>query len=265
MTLLDGEKVAAARLKKLKRVVGKLKRLPQLAIVFAGDDPGSAVYVRQKQRVGESVGILVAVHREAHPSTAHLRSMVERLGKESRVDGIIVQLPLPKTVSTNLVLSAIPADKDVDGLVGSQFVPPTPAGILALLEAYSIKLKDKRVAIWGRGALVGRPLATLLVERGAWVTCIHRQTPNPAAVSVKADIVIAATGVSGIVKGSMVKRGAVVIDAGWGRRGKHIVGEVDFASVAKKTSAITPVPGGVGPMTVAMLMENVVKAYDLRR
>jgi methylenetetrahydrofolate dehydrogenase (NADP+)/methenyltetrahydrofolate cyclohydrolase len=265
MLLLDGEKVAAARLKKLRRVVAKLKRPPQLAIVLAGRNEAGEVYVRQKQRVGKSVGITVSIVRDHRPTTTSLCRALARLGQDVRVDGIIVQLPLPNGVDTNRVLSALPRAKDVDGLVGPYFVPPTPAGILSLLEAYSISVAGKHTVIWGRGELVGKPLATLMVERGAWATCVHRSTRNPGRVSAQADIVIAATGVARLIRASMVKKGAVVIDAGWSRQGGKIVGDVDFIAVSKKASAITPVPGGVGPMTVVMLMENIVKAYDRRR
>ena len=264
MLILDGEKVAAVRLKKLKAVVARVKRPPHLAIVLAGTNEGSEAYVRQKQRVGKQVGIAVSLHRDPHPTTERIARLVRRLGRDQAVDGIIVQLPLPKGIATDEILLDVAKAKDVDGLVpGSPFIPPTPAGILALLDGYRIPVAGKHVVLWGRGELVGKPLGMLLMERGAWVTFIHRDTPNPEQVSRKGDILVSATGVTRLIRASMVKKGAVVIDVGWGREAGRIVGEVDFGPVSKKADAMSPVPGGVGPMTVVMLIENVV--YAARR
>jgi methylenetetrahydrofolate dehydrogenase (NADP+)/methenyltetrahydrofolate cyclohydrolase len=272
---LDGEQVAERHIARLRRVVATFSRAPHLAIVLVGRDPASVAYVRQKELLGARIGIRVSVHRPKERTTARVASFVRQLSRNQKVDALIVQLPLSARLDTLTILEAIDPTKDVDGLhplnrgyflAGTPlYIPPTPLGILELLDFYRVRLSGKRVVIVGRGALVGKPLAMLLMDRGALVTWAHRKTPDLTRVTREADVIVMATGVPRLLTSSMVRRGAVVIDAGWTRLGGKICGNVDFASVARRAGALTPVPGGVGPMTVVSLMENVIKAYRANR
>lgn len=250
-------------------------RTPGLAAVQVGDDPASKVYVRTKMKTCAEVGIY-SEHIELPASTSEteLLARIRALNADPRIHGILIQLPLPKHIATDRVLEAVAPEKDVDGfhpcnvglLVTGQprFVPCTPAGVMAMLEAEGIALDGREAVIVGRSNIVGKPMAMLLLQKGATVTICHSRTQGLDAHTRRADIVVAAVGRPQLVGADMVKPGAVVIDVGINRLpdGK-LVGDVAFQSLLGRASHITPVPGGVGPMTVTMLMANTVQAAEL--
>lgn len=272
----------------VKEMQGKHGVTPGLAAVLVGDDPASAVYVRNKRRACDEVGMVSETfHLPAESSTAEAVECVDRLNRDPRFHGILVQLPLPRQVDEQTVIETISPDKDVDGLhphnVGKlvqgipDFVPGTPAGIREILVRYGQTqgLKDypagQHVVICGRSSIVGRPLANLLMQRqegaNATVTVCHTRTRDLPSFTRSADILVAATGQPAMITADMVREGAVVIDVGITRvedpsrrRGYRLQGDVDFEPVAAKAAAITPVPGGVGPMTIAMLLVNTLTA-----
>ena len=273
--LIDGKVVAKAVKEEVRSRVEALKARgirPGLATVLVGDDPASHVYVRNKQRTCEELGMHSVGHNlPATTSQADVLALIDRLNRDPAIHGILVQLPLPKPLRSEPILYAVSPDKDVDGLhpvnVGKlmmgepRFVPCTPAGIMAMLDYYKLPIEGKTAVVVGRSNLVGKPVAMLLLHRHATVTICHSKTPDLAEVCRRADILVAAVGKARFIRGEMVKEGAVVIDVGINRQpdGK-LVGDVDFEAVAAKASWITPVPGGVGPMTIAMLMQNTMLA-----
>ena len=257
---------------------------PGLAVILVGDNPASASYVRGKTKAAAEVGIASdTLHFDTSISEAELLAEIARLNEDDGVDGILVQLPLPDHINPSRVLNAIRPDKDVDGfhpvnagrlLLGEPgFVPATPAGILELLRRSGIETTGKHAVVVGRSNIVGRPLAALLLHRGidATVTVCHSRTQDLAALTRTADILVAAIGRPRYITADMVREGAVVIDVGINRvddpshpRGYRLVGDVDFEAVAKKAGWITPVPGGVGPMTIALLLRNTLYAAQRR-
>lgn len=255
-------------------------RRPGLAVVLVGENPASATYVKSKIAACQAAGIESFHHKlPAETSQVELEKLVHELNSDERVDGILVQLPLPDHVNTRDVLSLIDADKDVDGLTSVNqgrlnlgedgLFPCTPLGVMELLASQNVEIKGKQAVVLGRSALVGKPVAMLLLAKDATVTLCHSRTKDLDKVCANADILVAAVGRANMVKGSWVKPGAVVIDVGINRvedeNGKgRLTGDVDFAEAAQRASAITPVPGGVGPMTVAMLLSNTVKSYKKR-
>lgn len=273
--LIDGKVVAKAVKEEVRSRVEALKARgirPGLATVLVGDDPASHVYVRNKQRTCEELGMHSVGHElPATTSQADLLALIDRLNRDPAIHGILVQLPLPKPLRSEPILYAVSPDKDVDGLhpvnIGKltmgepRFVPCTPAGVMAMLDYYKLPIEGKTAVVVGRSNLVGKPAAMLLLHRHATVTICHSKTPDLAAVCRRADILVAAMGKARFIREEMVKEGAVVIDVGINRQpdGK-LVGDVDFEAVAAKASWITPVPGGVGPMTIAMLMQNTMLA-----
>ncbi len=273
--LIDGKVVAKAVKEEVRSRVEALKARgirPGLATVLVGDDPASHVYVRNKQRTCEELGMHSVGHElPATTSQEELLALIDRLNRDPAIHGILVQLPLPKPLRSEPILYAVSPEKDVDGLhpvnVGKlmmgepRFVPCTPAGVMAMLDYYKLPIEGKTAVVVGRSNLVGKPAAMLLLHRHATVTICHSKTPDLAAVCRRADILVAAMGKARFIRGEMVKDGAVVIDVGINRQpdGK-LVGDVDFEAVAAKASWITPVPGGVGPMTIAMLMRNTMLA-----
>ena len=273
--LIDGKVVAKAVKEEVRSRVEALKARgirPGLATVLVGDDPASHVYVRNKQRTCEELGMHSVGHNlPATTSQVDVLALIDRLNRAPAIHGILVQLPLPKPLRSEPILYAVSPDKDVDGLhpvnVGKlmmgepRFVPCTPAGIMAMLDYYKLPIEGKTAVVVGRSNLVGKPVAMLLLHRHATVTICHSKTPDLAEVCRRADILVAAMGKARFIRGEMVKEGAVVIDVGINRQpdGK-LVGDVDFEAVAAKASWITPVPGGVGPMTIAMLMQNTMLA-----
>lgn len=248
----------------------KDERQPCLAIVTAGDDPASAVYVRKKILACDKVGIvwnhIVCPAEDASNET--LIECIERLNSNDNVDGIIVQLPLPKNCDEDVVLSHISPYKDVDGLTrnGSDFFTPcTPKAVMEILNYYDIPVKGKHVVIVGRSKLVGKPLAKLMLDSDATVTVCHSKTEDLKSITSTADILVVAIGKPNFISPDYVKEGAVVIDVGINRTIDGIRGDVYHDGVESKCSCITPVPGGVGPVTVAMLIENTMEAWRLRR
>lgn len=248
--------------------------VPGLATVLVGDDPASCLYVGNKERACEDVGMRSFGHRlPASTAQAELLACVRALGDDPRVHGILVQLPLPAPLEARAVIEAVAPEKDVDGLhplnqgrlmAGEPGLRPcTPLGVLRLLDEVGAELRGARAVVIGRSALVGKPVALLLLERHATVTLCHSRTVDLAAEVSRADVVIAAAGKAGLVRGEWIRPGAVVIDVGMNRGpdGK-LCGDVDFAAARDRAGHITPVPGGVGPMTVAMLLANTVTAAE---
>ena len=276
--LIDGKSLAASVRASLKNRIAALANhgvRPGLAAVLVGDDPASRVYVRNKARACEETGVRSDVH--AFPddvSEGELLACVARLNADPAVHGIIVQLPLPQRLAANRILAAVSPAKDVDGFHAANlgalvrgepgFVPGTPGGVMRLLAHAGVALAGRNAVIIGRSTIVGKPLALLLLQKDATVTICHSRTPDLAAATQRADVLIAAVGKAKLVTAAMVKRGACVIDVGINRLADgSLAGDVDFAAVREIAGSITPVPGGVGPMTVAMLMDNTVQAAEL--
>jgi len=279
MTLIDGKKISQeirdALVDDVARVKQQTGKVPGLAVVLVGEDPASAVYVRNKNKTCQALGFQSFEHvLPETTSEAELLALVEALNADDNVHGILVQLPLPRQIDSEKVLRAILPEKDVDGfhptnmgqlVVGrSLLVPCTPLGVITLLDRYGIGIEGKHAVVLGRSNIVGKPVSLLLLARNATVTICHSRTRDLPGVTRQADILIAAVGRANFVTGDMVKDGAVVIDVGINRVDGKLVGDVDFNAVEKKASFITPVPGGVGPMTIAMLMENTMKAFRAR-
>ncbi len=283
--VIDGTAIAAAMRAELKdeaAALAKRKIVPGLAVVLVGENPASQVYVRMKKKGCAEVGVQSFSHQlPTTCSEKRLLDLIAKLNGDPRVHGILVQLPLPKHIGEAKVISAIDPAKDVDGfhpvnvgrmLTGDpSFLPCTPAGCQALLMRSGFNPAGQHVVIVGRSNIVGKPLAAILMQKApgadATVTVCHSRTHNLAAITRSADILIAAIGVPGFVKADMVRPGAVVIDVGVNRvddpsteKGYKLVGDVDYDAVAKKAAAITPVPGGVGPMTIAMLLKNTIES-----
>ncbi|MDE7450663.1 MAG: bifunctional methylenetetrahydrofolate dehydrogenase/methenyltetrahydrofolate cyclohydrolase FolD [Alistipes sp.] len=255
----------------------KFGRTPHLAVVLVGDDPASVSYVTGKAKAAAEVGIRnTTLRRPATISESELLGLIAQLNADSDVDGILVQLPLPKHIDTDRVIAAIDRAKDVDGFHPANVaalwqkqpctLPCTPKGILRLLRAAEVEIEGRQAVVVGRSNIVGLPVAKLLLDENATVTIAHSRTPDLGAVTRQADILVVAVGRPKFIKGDMVREGAAVIDVGVNRdpdTGK-LCGDVDFAEVAPRASVITPVPGGVGPMTICCLMENTIECF-LRR
>lgn len=278
--IIDGKATAASIKEDVKvRVEGiqvKYGRKPTLAVIIVGEDPASQVYVRNKVRAAGYVGInsrLIAMSEDT-PESA-LIEKIESLNSDSDVDGILVQLPLPRQIDESRAIDAIAREKDVDGLhvlnVGSLWLgrscmkPCTPEGIIRLIKSTGMEIKGKLAVVVGRSDIVGKPTAKLLLDENATVVIAHSRTADLKAVTSLADILVVAVGREKVVTGDMIKPGAVVIDAGTNRNSEgKLCGDVDFESASGVASYITPVPGGVGPMTIAMLMENTVECFLAR-
>ncbi|MFQ5560766.1 MAG: bifunctional methylenetetrahydrofolate dehydrogenase/methenyltetrahydrofolate cyclohydrolase FolD [Nitrospinota bacterium] len=274
--LIDGKEIAK-RLRgeiavEVEKLQGSSGKAPGLAVVLVGEDPASAVYVRNKKRACEETGIRSISHDlSKETSEKELLDLIEELNSDPAVNGILVQLPLPGHMSSDRVLEAISPEKDVDGFhpqnvgrlaIGRPgLVSCTPAGVMELLDRSEIEISGKNVVIIGRSNIVGKPAAQLFLNRHATVTICHSKTADICANASAADIIVAAVGKAAFVKAPMVKEGAVVIDVGINRDAQGLVGDVDFENVRKKASYITPVPGGVGPMTIAMLLKNTLTAF----
>lgn len=278
--ILDGKALAAEIRSEVKTQVAALAEKgvsTALAVILVGDDSASQVYVRNKIKACADTGIRSLEFRmPAETTQQQLLAKIAELNADESVDGILVQLPLPKQINADAVISAIDPAKDVDGfhvanagalVTGKQgFVPCTPFGVMRLIEKSGVNPRGKSAVIVGRSNIVGKPMALLLLAADATVTVAHSCTPDLSAVTRNADILVAAVGRAKLIKADMVKPGAVVIDVGMNRdeNGK-LCGDVDFAEVKEISGSITPVPGGVGPMTIAMLMQNTVLAAQMRR
>lgn len=291
MTILDGKKISDQIKEEIAAEVAKMKekreKVPHLAAVLVGDDGASLTYVGSKVRSCRKVGFeSTLIHLPAETTEAELLEQVYRLNGNRDIDGYIVQLPLPKHIDEQKVLLAVHPDKDVDGfhptnfgkmaLDMPSFIPATPFGIMELLRRYKVATDGKHCVVIGRSHIVGRPISILMSQKGdaanATVTLTHSRTRNLKEITLQADIVISALGVPGFLKADMVKEGAVIIDVGITRvadpskeRGYYLSGDVDYTAVGKKASYITPVPGGVGPMTIAMLLKNTLLARERHR
>lgn len=273
---MNGKALAAKKKKEIRENTAKLRRQPGLAVILVGDNPASQVYVRNKEKDCEECGILCYDYRLPQDATQdEVLELVEKMNNYGAVDGILVQLPLPPQIDERVVLEAIAPDKDVDAFhpenVGrimqgqAYYKPCTPAGVMEILHEYGIDPAGKHCVVVGRSNIVGKPMAMLLLHEDATVTICHSKTTDLKAQCLQADILISAVGRQNLITADMVKPGAVVIDVAMNRNedGK-LCGDVDFAAVSEVASYITPVPGGVGPMTRAMLMENTYKAAKCR-
>ncbi|MBI5755204.1 bifunctional 5,10-methylenetetrahydrofolate dehydrogenase/5,10-methenyltetrahydrofolate cyclohydrolase [Candidatus Peregrinibacteria bacterium] len=277
MQILDGRKVASLILSELTNEVVLLNKKnvqPKLVIISVGENPASALYIRAKQHACKKIGILSDLLKfPENLTTEALISTIQSLNTDSSVHGIIVQLPLPKTISTPLVIRAILPKKDVDGFhaynLGKMFLstefedlaPSTPSGIVRLLEHYEITFEGKEVTVVGHSNIVGKPISVMLLNRNATVTICHIYTKDLAKHTRNAEILIVAVGKPGLITADMVRSGVIAVDVGINRLPDgSVCGDIDFLNVSKKATFITPVPGGVGPMTVACLLENVVKS-----
>lgn len=273
--LLKGKEVSDRIKDELKEQVAELKSKgtePGLAVILVGDDPASKVYVNNKKKACEYIGIKSFEYLLPGETTeTELLELIEKLNADPEVSGILCQLPLPGHIDETVVINAIDPSKDVDAFhpvnVGKimtgdyDFVPCTPAGVMELIKESGVDVEGKECVVVGRSNIVGKPMAMLLLHKNGTVTICHSRTADLAEKTKKADILVAAVGIPNFIKGDMIKPGAVVIDVGINRIApKKLVGDVEFETAEKVASAITPVPGGVGPMTIAMLMRNTVKA-----
>ncbi len=276
MVLIDGKKVSAEVRNRLAGETQELKKktgkVPGLATVLVGDDPASAIYVRNKNKICRELGFQSFENQlPSNTSEEQLLNLIDELNSNQEVHGILVQLPLPDQIDSEKILQALDPKKDVDGfhpinvgklVVGNALLTPcTPTGIIELLDHYGIEISGKHAVVVGRSNIVGKPVSMLLLQRNATITICHSRTKNLKEVTRCADILVAAVGRAHFVTEEMVSEGAVVIDVGINRVDGKLTGDVDFEPVSKKASYITPVPGGVGPMTIALLMENTLKAF----
>ena len=272
-TILDGKGVAEEIKESLKKKVMELSKKPGLAAIIVGDNPASKVYVDIKQKTCAEVGIYSERYNLPEETTEkQLLELIDKLNQSAKIHAILVQMPVPKHIDEKKVLSAINVEKDVDGfsahntqlLVAGQEgnVPCTPKGIIRLLEHYKVPVEGKHAVVIGRSVIVGKPVALMLLNRNATVTVCHSKTQNLPVITNQADILVAAIGKPKFITANMVKQGACVIDVGINKIDGKLVGDVDFEAVKSKASSITPVPKGVGPMTVAMLLENTIICYE---
>lgn len=274
--LINGKQTAADIEEKLKQTIADFPSAPQLAIILVGNDEPSLIYVRNKQKAAAKIGLLSQLyHLDENISETELLEIIQQLNEDDTVNGIIVQLPLPKHLNTNRIINAISPLKDVDGfhpyntglLQNNEkpyFIAATPLGIMKLIKTIVPELTGKNVVLIGASLIVGRPLATLLLNQNCTVTITHAQTQNIKELTSKADILVAACGVAKLVKADWIKENSILIDVGINRDNGKLCGDIDFDDVKNKALAITPVPGGVGPMTIAMLLSNTVDAYLLQ-
>lgn len=272
MTNIDGKQVAADIREELKVEIATLDPKPKLVAVLVGDDPASQVYVGMKEKQSNAVGMAGEVIRLPKESTqVEVEALIQKLNDAPTVNGILLQLPLPKGLDAKKAISLISPAKDVDGLnpisigklhLGQEtFIPCTPFGIMQLFKRYNVDIEGKHAVVIGRSDLVGKPIARLLEQANATVTICHSRTHDLQRYTKSADILVAAVGRPKMITGDMIKDGAVVIDVGINRVDGKLVGDVDYESAKDVASLITPVPGGVGPMTIAMLLSNTVIAY----
>ncbi|MCR4905769.1 MAG: bifunctional methylenetetrahydrofolate dehydrogenase/methenyltetrahydrofolate cyclohydrolase FolD [Clostridiales bacterium] len=276
--IIDGKRIAAAVREEIRTRAAALTErsgiVPGLAVVIVGENPASQVYVRNKKRACEEAGFYsVVIEMPADTTQNALLDKIEELTEDPKIHGILVQLPLPPQIDERAVIAAIPPDKDVDAfhpenvgrmMLGEpRFLPCTPAGIMKMLELEGIPVEGKDCVVIGRSNIVGKPMAMLLMQANGTVTVCHSRTKNTEEIARRADILVCAVGRAGFLTANMVKEGAVVIDVGMNRNAQgKLCGDVDFEAVSQKASYITPVPGGVGVMTITMLLENTLRAAE---
>ena len=272
--IIDGKKIADRILNDIKGKIKSMKEKPGLAIVLVGNNPASEIYVGSKEKAFREVeGYCERHNLDKDTSEFDLMNLVNQLNNNQRIHGILVQLPLPKQIDENLITNSIVPHKDVDGFTslslgrlfsGHEIIAPATArAVIHLIESTGIKIEGKNAVVVGRSNIVGKPVAMMLLEKNATVTVCHSKTKNISEHTKKADILVAAAGKPKLITKEMVKEGAVVIDVGINRVNGKITGDVDFENVKEVAGFITPVPGGVGPMTIAMLMDNTLKAMEL--
>lgn len=271
--IIDGKALAAKVRESLAEAVSRSEVKPRLAVILVGDDEASMVYDRNKQKAAASVGMDCEIfHLPAETTQDELLALVDKFNADKTVNGILVQLPLPQHIDKSAVLARISPEKDVDGfspynsgLLSSgapvELIAATPKAVVSLLQSTGLELRGKHAVIIGRSSIVGRPLISLLLNQDCTVSVVHSKTENIREITRQADFLIAACGCAGLVKKDWVKKGAVVIDVGINRQDGKLCGDVDFEDVRNTVSFITPVPGGVGPMTVAMLLDNTYRAF----
>ncbi|MFZ3063596.1 MAG: bifunctional methylenetetrahydrofolate dehydrogenase/methenyltetrahydrofolate cyclohydrolase FolD [Actinomycetota bacterium] len=279
-TIIDGKRIAQDIKDEVARGVRELKEkrgiTPGLAVAIVGEDPASQVYVRGKEKACQEVGIYSEKHALPESvSQGELLCLIAQLNRDNKIHGILVQLPLPGHIDEDRIIDAIDPKKDVDGFhpinVGNLFIgkptflPCTPHGIIELLKRSGVEIEGKNAVVVGRSNIVGKPVSILLLQENATVTMCHSRTADLGAETRRADILVAAVGRPEVIKADMVKGGVAVIDVGVNRVEGRLVGDVAFEEVSRKASAITPVPGGVGPMTIAMLMKNTLRAAQMER
>jgi len=276
--IIDGREIAKGIreeiMNEIKTMKGRGKRAPKLTVILVGDDPASQIYVRNKEKACVEVGMSSETRRiPASIKQNELIDIIKSLNQDEGVDGILVQFPLPIGLNEQAVMDAISYEKDVDGLhpfnlgkllrgENPLFEPCTPSGIIELILSTGVEIKGAEVVVVGRSNLVGKPVAIMLLQRHATVTICHTRTRDLGEVTRRADILIVAAGRPGVVYGDMIKKGATVIDVGMNRLAEKLVGDVDFESAKERASFISPVPGGVGPMTIAMLLKNTLRAAE---
>lgn len=274
--IMDGKSLKNEILSGLAEEVKALDKVPTLCVIQVGDDEASNVYINQKRKMCNDIGYNF-IHEKYDDSITEdeLLKNIERFNSNDNIDAILVQMPLPSGINEKSIQNAVNKYKDVDGLNDSNIVdlisgksslyPCTACGVISLLDKYGVILEGSNVVIVGRSSLVGMPLFHMLENRNATVTLCHSKTRNLQSITKNADIIISATGVKGLIKEDMVNNNAVVVDVGITRENGKLYGDVDFDNVSKKASLITPVPGGVGPMTIASLAQNVLKAYKMQK
>nr|WP_314115119.1 bifunctional methylenetetrahydrofolate dehydrogenase/methenyltetrahydrofolate cyclohydrolase FolD [uncultured Leptotrichia sp.] len=277
MTIIDGKALSEKILKEIEQehseLEKKVERKAGLAVIIVGENPASQIYVRNKIRACEKVGFhSETIRLDENITEENLLLEIEKLNNNSNIDGILVQLPIPKHIDGLKIINAISAKKDVDGfhttnigkmMIGDEtgFLPCTPAGVIQMFEEYNINLEGKDVLVIGQSNIVGKPMTLLLIKKRATVQVCNSKTKNLSEKLQKADVIVAAAGSPKLIKATDVKEGVVIIDVGINRVDGKLCGDVDFEKVSKKASFITPVPGGVGPMTIAMLIKNTFKSY----
>lgn len=274
--IMDGKSLKNEILSGLAEEVKALDKVPTLCVIQVGDDEASNVYINQKRKMCNDIGYNF-IHEKYDDSITEdeLLKNIERFNSNDNIDAILVQMPLPSGINEKSIQNAVNKYKDVDGLNDSNIVdlisgksslyPCTACGVISLLDKYGVTLEGSNVVIVGRSSLVGMPLFHMLENRNATVTLCHSKTRNLQSITKNADIIISATGVKGLIKEDMVNNNAVVVDVGITRENGKLYGDVDFDNVSKKASLITPVPGGVGPMTIASLAQNILKAYKMQK
>ena len=271
--IMDGEALSLKMQDEMKQQLKSCMIRPSVAVIQVGDDPASNSYIKRKEKECNAVGVYFRHYKfDADTPELSIINKIKELNNDDYVNGILVQLPLPERYNEKRIANSISNSKDVDGLTDintgrmingrKTLVPCTPLGVMRILEEYEIELVGKHVVIVGRGKLVGKPLATLMLAADATVTVCHSKTTNLAEITKQADVLVCAVGSPKMITADMVREGAVVIDVGVNRVDGKLCGDVDFDKVSKKASYITPVPKGVGPMTVAMLLENIVTCYN---